>query len=77
MIRTTVMLPEELKQSASLLARKRGKTLAQLIREALTDELEKERVKRRRDVLFEDKAVYRGAAPEDGALQHDRYLSNH
>ena len=75
MIRTTIMLPEGLKESAMLLARRRGMTLAKLIREALAKELVQERAGRIRDALFEDKAVYRGAAPEDGALRHDQYLS--
>ena len=52
-------------------------SLAQLIREALADHLEKERVGRSKDLLFEDKAVYRGAAPRDGALQHDGYVFEH
>ena len=77
MIRTTITFPEELKRSATLLAGRRGISLAQLIREALADQLEKEQVGRSRDLLFEDKAVYRGAAPTDGVLQHDEYLLDH
>ena len=75
MQRTTVMLPQDLKARAMLLARERGISFGELLRECLTATLnEPAGDARDADPLFADTAVYEGPAPSDLAKEHDRYL---
>jgi hypothetical protein len=73
--RTTVLLPPELKEKATLRAREEGISLVELIRESLAVALQtKEGKLRKDDPLFADHDVFDGEAPEDIAERHDRYL---
>ncbi len=74
MRRTTIMLPEELKQHALLRARGEGISLGELIRRSLAETLAEGATDQRDDPLFADSAVYHGPAPSDLAADHDRYL---
>jgi hypothetical protein len=74
MTRTTIMLPETLKQQALLQAQARGISFGELIRQALTAALEKSEPRHVDDPLFTDSAVYHGEAPSDLAADHDRHL---
>jgi hypothetical protein len=69
MVRTTVLLPADLRSRASRCARERGLSLGALVRELLVLEVE-----RSRDPLFADRAVYKGRAPRDIAARHDAHL---
>ena len=69
------MLPDQLKGRARHLARKRGISLGQLIRESLEAALKNEgALSSRRDPLFSDAGVYQDEAPSDLSLRHDEYL---
>lgn len=73
MERITIMLPKELKNRAFKLAGEMGISMGQLIREALTQTLEKKRSSNE-DSFFADNAVFRGDTPQDLAQYHDDYL---
>ena len=69
------MLQEQLKGRARQLARERGISLGQLIRESLEATLKDDGMSSsRRDPLFSDAGVYQGKAPSDLSLRHDEYL---
>jgi len=74
MQRTTIMLPPALKLEAQQLARDKGISLGDLIRQALTALLREDRQGQVADPLFADTAVWSGDAPEDLSRDHDRYL---
>ena len=75
MLRTTVMIPEDLKITAQRYARQHGMSLGDLIRESLQQRLLQESDESRaEDPLFADRAVYDGNAPGDLAAKHDEYL---
>ena len=75
MKRTTFMIPSDLKQRAVRLARERGISLGQLVREALERILlESGPAERMADPLFLDDAVFEGETAPDLAAGHDRYL---
>lgn len=75
MQRTTIMLPPTLKLEAQQLAREKGVSLGDLIRQALAvllrDNCQEAVVA---DPLFADTAVWSGDAPDDLSRDHDRYL---
>jgi hypothetical protein len=71
MIRTTILLPGELKTRAERHARAHGTSLGQLIRQALEITL---READKPDALFSDDEPFDGDAPADLASEHDRYL---
>ena len=71
MVRTTVALPDDLKEMAEQEARRRGITLAELIRESLESALTPIRTD---DPLFADVAVFEGHSPRDLSARHDDYL---
>ncbi len=73
MVRTTIMLPGELKHRATTLARKRGVSFGELLREALAAAVNAGPPARATSV-FDDDAVWRGRGPSDLAAEHDRYL---
>lgn len=69
------MLPPDLKTRAQQLAKERGVSLGELVRESLETTVNGESSGRRQnDSLFADDAVFRGEAPNDLSLNHDRYL---
>ncbi|MFW5920840.1 MAG: CopG family transcriptional regulator [Polyangiales bacterium] len=71
MIRTTILLPDDLKALAERRARERGTSLGGLIREALEAALSGPDDD---DPLFADDEVFDGDAPRDLASAHDHYL---
>jgi hypothetical protein len=73
MKRTTIMLPEDLRQRALFRARQKGISLGELIRDSLNAVLPKATYDAHRDSLFED-VIYDGPAPADVSSDHDRYL---
>jgi len=74
MHRTTIMLPEDLKEKAQRRADSRGISLGELVRECLSDRLAAEVVTRRlADPVFSAPA-WKGEAPHDLGDEHDRYL---
>ena len=73
MERTTIMLPGPLKHRATRLARKRGVSLGELIRESLREALARN-PSSDEDLLFADDASYPGPVPADLAADHDDYL---
>lgn len=74
MHRTTIMLPENLKAAAEHKAHRMGRSLGQLIREALERELRPSKSHRAEDVLLADSRIFRGDAPTDLSTHHDDYL---
>lgn len=74
MKRTTIMLPEDLKIQAEKAARKTRISLGQFIRTSIEKAVRQIAKSGQEDPFFSDKAVWRGTAPRDGALRHDKYL---
>jgi len=74
MHRTTIMLPPELKARSVRLARKRGISLGELIREALERLVQSPSESVEEDPLFTDDEVYTGRVPEDLSQRHDDFL---
>lgn len=72
MHRTTIMLPAKLKAQARRRAKQLGVSLADLIRQALSESLKTNH--KDRDPFFSDHAVYDGPAPSDGSSNLDYYL---
>lgn len=72
MKRTTIMLPAELKHRAEWLAREKGTSLGELVRESLETKLAQDG--RERDPFFADAAVFTGDVPSDLSANHDEYL---
>lgn len=73
MKRTTIMLPDDLRQRALFRARQKGVSLGELIRDSLNAALPNLTYDARLDPLFED-VIYDGPAPADLSTSHDRYL---
>jgi hypothetical protein len=71
MKRTTIMLPEALRQRAAFRARQRGISLGELIRDSLDTTLPADSYGE--DPLFED-VIFDGPAPRDLSAKHDKYL---
>ncbi len=74
MSRTTVMLPTELKARAMRLARSKGLSLSDFIREIVITAVQESTQQDGADPLFADNAVFDGPSPTDVAKHHDRYL---
>jgi len=74
MNRTTIMLPEHLKNKAQKLAVMKGVSLGELIREALEQRLTRSKALKARDPFFDDKEFYGGKIPSDLSTNHDEYL---
>jgi hypothetical protein len=74
MIRTTVMLPEELKFQAERIARRNGISFGRFIRISIEKAVRGAEKSGREDAFFADQTVWRGDAPRDGAVHHDKYL---
>jgi hypothetical protein len=73
MKRTTVMLPEDLRSRALLLAKRKGVSLGELVRDSLSAALPGVTYDAHADPLFED-VVFDGPGPDDVSAKHDRYL---
>lgn len=74
MHRTTIMLPEDLKLRAERLARRRGVSLGEVVRQSLLSHLDRQADEVREDPLLADTAAYPGPSEADAAAAHDRYL---
>jgi len=74
MRRTTVMLPDDLKDRAMRQAGSLGISLGEFIRDALVLSLERPEEALGRDPLLADWAVSDADGPSDMAADHDRYL---
>jgi hypothetical protein len=74
MKRTTIMLPEDLKMQAEKAARKSRVSLGEFIRSSIEKAVRHAIKSGPLDPFFADKTVWRGSAPRDGALRHDKYL---
>lgn len=74
MVRTTIMLSEELKSQAQKRADELGMPLHELIRNTLQASLDQVTKRREDDPLFADPPVFEGAVPADLSAEHDRYL---
>jgi len=72
--RTTIMLPEDLKVQAEKAARKNRVSLGQFIRVSIEKAVRRVGMSGQEDPFFSDKLVWKGSAPRDGALRHDKYL---
>jgi hypothetical protein len=73
MKRTTIMLPEGLRQRALSRAKQKGVSLGELIRDSLDAALPAMSYDVEHDPLFED-VIYDGPAPADISARHDKYL---
>ena len=66
-----VTIPNELREQIEDLARSRGISVDEFVRQSLRESVNSSR---QRDSLFCDRAVFQGDAPTDGAAKHDDYL---
>ena len=67
------MLPEDLRRRALLLAKQKGVSLGELVRDSLSAALPAVTYESLADPLFED-VVFDGPGPADVSAKHDRYL---
>jgi hypothetical protein len=74
MKRTTVMLPEELKNRAVKRADTMGISLGEFIRESLKRNLKSDKSFPFVDSYLGDSTVYEGDTPSDLSQNHDEYL---
>src|SRR5436309_96822 len=73
MHRTQIYLPKKLTEALDGIARKRGTSRAEVIREA-AQRLVQEEVPQERDPLLELIGLFKGGDPGDVSREHDRYL---
>lgn len=74
MKRTTVMIPEDLKNRASKRASSTGISLGSFIRESLERALRNDIPMVSNDPYLTDNAIYEGNTEPDLAQNHDKYL---
>ena len=75
MIRTTLLLPEDLRQRAFEEARRLGVSFGEFVREAMLAALAgSSRKGGGRDSLLSDRATYKGPVPRDSSTRLDDYL---
>ena len=78
MHRTTIMLPEDLRQRAVRKAQEMGISLGEFMRNCAEKELKAEKKgkhkRKERDPFFADEEVWTGPAPRDGSINIDKYL---
>lgn len=76
MNRTTILLPEELKEESVRVAREHGISFGELVRRVLEEAVTRRKKKQplSEDTLFADGTVYTGKAVQDLSLRHDDYL---
>ncbi len=75
MHRTTMLLPEALRQEAENVARAQGITLSELFRRKLAGAVSARRSeKRKHDPLFQPAHLMKNEGPGDVSTRHDDYL---
>ena len=74
MHRTTVMLPQDLKNQALQQARERGVSLGEIVRQSLIAHLQSLKETKGEDPFLADSAIFEGEAPRDLSENHDVYL---
>ncbi len=76
MQRTTIILPETLKQMATDSARSLGISFGEFVRRAVEKKLRESAPLpgMKGDRFWDDRAVFRGRVPRDLAARHDFYL---
>ena len=74
MLRTTIMIPMNLKRRAQTLARRMGISLGELIRESLQATLRGDAGEVHEDTLFADDAIYDGPISREFSEKHDQFL---
>lgn len=68
------MVPEDLRARVLRLARERGISFGELVRESLAAALAYPGDKAAKDTFWADDALYKGPAPADLSLRHDEHL---
>ena len=66
-----ISIPDDLREQIEDLARSRGISVDEFVRQSLKECVDSSR---QRDSVFVDGAVFQGDAPTDGAAKHDDYL---
>lgn len=74
MRRTSILLPEALRNRADGHARRLGISFGELVRRALVAVLDETDGPGARDPLFADGAVHSGAVPGGASVHHDEHL---
>ena len=74
MLRTTVMLPSNLKNKAQAFASKKGISVGELIRESLEIALLQAKGALCMDPFFEDTHFFTGDIPNDLSANHDKFF---
>lgn len=75
MIRTTLMLPDDLRRKGFDEARRRGISFGEFVRAAMRLALDRApRSEMVRDSFLDDRATYAGPVPADSSTNHDDYL---
>ena len=74
MVRTTIMLSNELKVQAEKRARNLGMSLGEFIRKSLESSLNAKKGGKEEDPFLTDRAVFGGNAPVNMSKNHDDYL---
>ena len=74
MQRTSIMLPNDLKEMAEERAHETGRSLGQVIRDALFHELLRKEMDPKSDSLLEDTHYFTDETPVDLSANHDQYL---
>ncbi len=74
MIRTTILLPMDLKKKVESKAKERGISLGEFIRLSLQDSIYSKKNQIEKDPFFSDTEFYKSYVPPDISLNHDDYL---
>ena len=74
MIRTTILLPMDLKKKVESKAKERGISLGEFIRLSLQDSISPKKNHIEKDPFFSDTEFYESNIPSDISLNHDDYL---
>ena len=74
MIRTTILLPLELKKKVESKAKERGISLGEFIRLSIQEAISPKKNQIEKDPFFSDSEFYEGNMPSDISLNHDEYL---
>ena len=74
MRRTSILLPESLRNRADRQARRLGISFGELVRRALAAVLRESEGSAGRDAFFADGAMYSGDVPPGASIHHDEHL---
>jgi hypothetical protein len=74
MVRTTILLPLDLKKKTEGIAKEKGISMGEYIRFLLDQSLAIQSNNIKKDPFFSDKVVFTAKAPKDLAKNHDKYL---